>query len=74
MTDPIHRGRIEWRAKFESDSQLWRIRGTDTLRDQPIELALTSAELRSLAHMLDRIIVERSAIFQDLELHERTRG
>lgn len=55
MAEFVSSARIDWRVHRETDSDIYLVTGTSTLRDRPIELALTVAELATLGEFLRRI-------------------
>lgn len=56
MPNPITRTVIDWNVDREAGSDVYRVRGTDTIRDRPIEFTLTAGELFTLAKFLDHVI------------------
>lgn len=68
MTNQIATAITDWRLTQEPGAELYRLRGTDSLRDRPIELTITAAELVSLADFLGTVVASAPDVFGEVQV------
>jgi len=52
MAEFVATSQVNWKVRREAGSDLYRLLGRNTLRDRPIDLVLTAAEILTLAEFL----------------------